>query len=237
MSQSPSPAQAPVGVFITPVTPLQQNCTTVWCTKTNKAAVIDPGGSADAILGEIARRGLTLDQIWITHGHLDHAGGAAEMQEKSGVEIIGPHVEDLFWIEGIPAQGQMYGLPEARSFTPNRWLNDGDVLTLGETTWEVVHCPGHTPGHVVFFNREVGFAQVGDVLFQGSVGRTDFPKSDPEALIQSITKKLWPLGDGVTFVPGHGPVSTFGQERQTNPFVSDRALQGPRLFREPTGPS
>jgi len=237
MSQSPSPAQAPVGVFITPVTPLQQNCTTVWCTKTNKAAVIDPGGSADAILGEIARRGLTLDQIWITHGHLDHAGGAAEMQEKSGVEIIGPHVEDLFWIEGIPAQGQMYGLPEARSFTPNRWLNDGDVLTLGETTWEVVHCPGHTPGHVVFFNREVGFAQVGDVLFQGSVGRTDFPKSNPEALIQSITKKLWPLGDGVTFVPGHGPVSTFGQERQTNPFVSDRALLGPRLFREPTGPS
>jgi glyoxylase-like metal-dependent hydrolase (beta-lactamase superfamily II) len=240
MSQSPSPqapAQAPVGVFITPVTPLQQNCTTVWCTKTNKAAVIDPGGSADAILGEIARRGLTLDQIWITHGHLDHAGGAAEMQEKSGVEIIGPHVEDLFWIEGIPAQGQMYGLPEARSFTPNRWLNDGDVLTLGETTWEVVHCPGHTPGHVVFFNREVGFAQVGDVLFQGSVGRTDFPKSDPEALIRSITQKLWPLGDGVTFVPGHGPVSTFGQERQTNPFVSDRAMQGPRLFREPTGPS
>ena len=237
MSQSPSPNQAPVGVFITPVTPLQQNCTTVWCTKTNKAAVIDPGGSADAILGEIKRRGLTLDQIWITHGHLDHAGGAAEMQEKSGVEIIGPHIEDLFWIEGIPMQGQRYGLPEARTFTPNRWLNDGDVLTLGDTTWEVVHCPGHTPGHVVFFNRAIGFAQVGDVLFQGSVGRTDFPKSDPEALIQSITKKLWPLGDGVTFVPGHGPISTFGQERQTNPFVSDRALLGPRLFREPTGPS
>jgi len=240
MSQSPSPpptAQAPVGVFITPVTPLQQNCTTVWCTKTLKAAVIDPGGSADAILAEIARRGLTLDQIWITHGHLDHAGGAAEMQEKSGVTITGPHIEDQFWIDGIPAQGQMYGLPEARSFTPDRWLNDGDTLTLGETTWEVIHCPGHTPGHVVFFNREVGFAQVGDVLFQGSVGRTDFPKSDPEALIRSITLKLWPLGNNVTFVPGHGPVSTFGQERQTNPFVSDRAMQGPRLFREPTGPS
>jgi hydroxyacylglutathione hydrolase len=237
MSQSPSSPQPPVGVFITPVTPLQQNCTTVWCTKTLKAAVIDPGGSADAILGEIARRGLTLDQIWITHGHLDHAGGAAEMQEKSGVTITGPHIEDLFWIEGIPAQGQMYGLPEARSFTPDRWLNDGDTVTLGETIWEVIHCPGHTPGHVVFFNREVGFAQVGDVLFQGSVGRTDFPKSDPEALIHSITRKLWPLGDGVTFVPGHGPHSTFGQERKTNPFVSDRAMQGPRLFREPTGPS
>jgi hydroxyacylglutathione hydrolase len=240
MSQSPSPqpqAQPPVGVFITPVTPLQQNCTTVWCTKTLKAAVIDPGGSADAILSEIARRGLTLDQIWITHGHLDHAGGAAEMQEKSGAAITGPHIEDQFWIEGIPAQGQMYGLPEARTFAPDRWLNDGDTLTLGETTWEVIHCPGHTPGHVVFFNREVGFAQVGDVLFQGSVGRTDFPRSDPEDLIRSITQKLWPLGNNVTFVPGHGPISTFGQERQTNPFVSDRAMQGPRLFREPTGPS
>ncbi len=233
MSQ-PSPA---IGVFVTPVTPLQQNCTTVWCTRTLKAAVIDPGGSVDAVIAEVARRGLTLDQIWITHGHLDHAGGAAEMQEKSGVHIIGPHPEDQFWIDGIPQQGQMYGLPEARSFTPDRWLADGDTVSLGETTWEVYHTPGHTPGHVIFFNRDAGFAQVGDVLFQGSVGRTDFPRSDPEALIQSIITKLWPLGDDVTFVPGHGPVSTFGAERRSNPFVSDRALQGERLQRPASGPA
>ena len=163
MSATPSP----IGVFVTPVTPLQQNCTTVWCTATNKAAVIDPGASAEATLGEIKRRGLTLDQIWITHGHLDHAGGAAELQERSGAPIIGPHPADQFWIDGIPKQGQLYGLPDARSFTPTRWLDGGDVLTLGETTWEVRHCPGHTPGHVIFFNAASRFAQVGDVLFNG----------------------------------------------------------------------
>lgn len=228
---------SPIGVFVTPVTPLQQNCTVIWCPATLKAAVIDPGGSVDPILSEIARRGLTLDQIWITHGHLDHAGGAAEMQEKSGVRITGPHPEDQFWIEGIPRQGQMYGLPEARSFTPDRWLANGDVLTLGETTWEVYHTPGHTPGHVIFFNRAARFAQVGDVLFQGSVGRTDFPRSDPQALIDSIVSRLWPLGDDVTFVPGHGPVSTFGAERRTNPFVSDRALQRPPILRPASGPA
>lgn len=237
MTQTSAQATPPVGAFITPVTPLQQNCTTVWCTKTNKAAVIDPGGAVDQVLGEIARRGLTLDQIWITHGHLDHAGGAAEMKEKTGAPIIGPHEEDQFWIEGIPRQGQMYGLPEARTFVSDRWLNDGDTVTLGETTWEVVHCPGHTPGHVVFFNRAVGLAQVGDVLFQGSIGRTDFPKSDHGALLHSITQKLWPLGDSVTFVPGHGPVSTFGAERQTNPYVSDRAMQSAPIARPASGPS
>lgn len=233
MTQPP----APIGVFVTPVTPLQQNCTTVWCTATNKAAVIDPGGSVDAIIAEIARRGLILDQIWITHGHLDHAGGAAEMQEKAGVDIIGPHPEDQFWIDGIPAQGQAYGLPEARSFTPTRWLDEGDTVTLGETTWEVRHCPGHTPGHVIFFNRGARFAQVGDVLFAGSVGRTDFPRSDPNALLQSIVTKLWPLGDDVQFVPGHGPASTFGAERRTNPFVSDAAMQRAPIGRPASGPS
>jgi len=220
MSNAPSP----IGVFIAPVTPLQQNCTVVWCAKTNKAAVIDPGGSVDIVLAEVKRRELTLDQIWITHGHLDHAGGAAEMQEKTGLQIIGPHPEDQFWIDGIPAQGRAYGLPDARSFTPDRWLDEGDRLTLGETEWEVFHTPGHTPGHVIFVCRVARFAQVGDVLFQGSVGRTDFPKSDPQALIDSITGKLWPLGDDITFVPGHGQPSTFGQERRTNPFVGDRAL-------------
>src|SRR5690606_13747345 len=151
---------APIGVFIAPVTPLQQNCTVVWCTKTNKAAVIDPGGGVDSILTEMKRRGLTLDQIWITHGHIDHAGGAAEMKEKSGVRIEGPHLEDQFLIDGLAAQGQAYGMPEARSFQTDRWLDEGDVMTLGETTWEVYHCPGHTPGHVIFFNRAARFAQV-----------------------------------------------------------------------------
>ncbi|HEY1223596.1 MAG TPA: MBL fold metallo-hydrolase [Brevundimonas sp.] len=231
---APAPA---IGVFITPVTPLQQNCTTVWCAKTGKAAVIDPGGSVDGILAEISRRGLTLDAIWITHGHLDHAGAAAEMKEKSGVRIIGPHAEDQFWIDLIPEQGRKYGLPEARTFTTDRFLNHGDVLTLGETEWEVVHCPGHTPGHVIFFNRAARFAQVGDVLFQGSIGRTDFPRSDHRALLNAITMRLWPLGDDVTFVPGHGPHSTFGQERRTNPYVSDAAMSRAPIARPASGPS
>lgn len=233
MSQSP----APIGVFVTPVTPLQQNCTTVWCTQTKKAAVIDPGGSVDAILGEISRRGLTLEAIWITHGHLDHAGAAAEMQEKSGVDIIGPHEADQFWIDLIPVQGQKYGLPEARSCTPTRFLADGEVLELGETRWQVVHCPGHTPGHVVFYNEAAKFAQVGDVLFRGSIGRTDFLQSDHNALLTAITTKLWPLGDDVTFVCGHGPHSTFGAERRSNPFVSDTAMRGAPIARPASGPS
>ena len=216
---------SPIGVFIAPVTPLQQNCTVVWCTKTNKAAVIDPGGGVDMILAEVKRRGLTLDQIWITHGHIDHAGGAAEMKEKSGVRIEGPHPEDQFLIDGLAAQGQMYGMPEARSFETDRWLDEGDVMTLGETSWEVRHCPGHTPGHVIFFNRAAKFAQVGDVLFKGSIGRTDFPRGDHQTLLNSVVTKLWPLGDDVTFTPGHGPVSTLGEERRTNPFVSDAALK------------
>lgn len=228
---------SPIGVFVTPVTPLQQNCTTVWCVRTNRAAVIDPGGSVDAIIAEVARRGLTLDQIWVTHGHLDHAAGAADMAEKSGAPIIGPHPEDQFWIAGLPEQGQRWGVADARTFVPTRWLADGDDLTLGDTTWAVRHCPGHTPGHVIFFNEAARFAQVGDVLFKGSVGRTDFPRSDPDALIRSIVEKLWPLGDDVTFVPGHGAVSTFGEERRTNPFVSDAALRGAPQVRPASGPA
>ena len=215
---------SPIGVFIAPVTPLQQNCTTVWCTRTNKAAIIDPGGSIDSILGEIARRGLTLEKIWVTHGHLDHAGGTAELKAKTGCPIEGPHPDDQFWIDGIEQQGKAYGMPEARGFTTDRWLFDGDTVTLGETTWEVIHCPGHTPGHVVFFNREAGFAQVGDVLFKGSIGRTDFPRGNLDDLLDAITGKLWPLGDLVRFVPGHGPMSTFGEERRSNPYVSDSAI-------------
>ena len=159
------------------------------------------------------------------------------MQEKTGLDIVGPHPADQFWIDGIPAQGQMYGLPQARSFTPTRWLADGDTVTLGETVWEVYHCPGHTPGHVIFFNREARYAQVGDVLFQGSIGRTDFPQSDHASLLNAIVTRLWPLGDDVTFVPGHGPTSTFGAERRSNPFVSDEALRRAPIARPASGPA
>jgi glyoxylase-like metal-dependent hydrolase (beta-lactamase superfamily II) len=217
-------AEPTISAFIAPVTPLQQNCTVVWCTATRKAAVIDPGGEIDRVLKGVEQRALTVDKIWVTHGHLDHAGGTAELKRRTGAPIEGPHPDDQFWIDGIEAQGLMYGMPDAKSFTPDRWLGDGDTVLLGETEWEVFHCPGHTPGHVVFFHRPTKFAQVGDVLFQGSIGRTDFPRGDHADLIASITQKLWPLGDDVRFVPGHGPMSTFGAERRSNPFVSDAAL-------------
>jgi glyoxylase-like metal-dependent hydrolase (beta-lactamase superfamily II) len=228
---------SPIGVFVTPVTPLQQNCTVVWCTATGKAAVIDPGAEVDAVLGEIARRGLTLDRIWITHGHLDHAGAAAEMKARTGAPIEGPHRDDQFWIDQIEPMGALYGLPDAKAFVTDRWLEQGDTVALGETVWEVAHCPGHTPGHVVFYNRAARFAQVGDVLFKGSIGRTDFPRGDHQALLDAITTRLWPMGDDVTFVPGHGPVSTFGEERRTNPFVSDAAMRAAPIPRPASGPA
>ncbi len=220
--------QPAIRAFVAPVTPLQQNCTVVWCAKTSRAAVIDPGGEIDKVLAEIARRGLIVEKIWVTHGHMDHAGGTAALKERTGVPIEGPHPDDQFWIDGIPEAGVKYGVAGARSFTPDRWLQDGDTVTLGETVWEVRHCPGHTPGHVIFFHRESRFAQVGDVLFKGSIGRTDFPRGNHADLIASITGRLWPLGDDVRFVPGHGPMSTFGDERRTNPFVADRALASGR---------
>jgi hydroxyacylglutathione hydrolase len=220
-----SAAEAPpIRAMIAPVTPLQQNCTIVWCTKTMKAAVIDPGGEVDRLLAAIEGQGLTVEKIWITHGHMDHAGGTAQLKAATGAPIEGPHPDDQFWIDGIEDAGKRYGVPSAKAFTPDRWLGDGDVVTLGETQFEVFHCPGHTPGHIVFFHRGARFAQVGDVLFQGSVGRTDFPRGNHQQLIDSITGKLWPLGEDVAFVPGHGPMSTFGRERKTNPFVSDDAL-------------
>jgi hydroxyacylglutathione hydrolase len=219
MSQTP-----PIHALIAPVTPLAQNCTIVWCTKTKKAAIIDPGGEVPRLLAALEQHGLTLEKIWITHGHLDHAGGTAALKAATGVPIEGPHPDDAFWIDEIEASGAKWGMPDAKGFTPDRWLQDGDVVTLGETQFEVFHCPGHTPGHVVFFHREAKFAQVGDVLFQGSIGRTDFPRGSYPDLIASITGKLWPLGENVAFVSGHGPMSTFGRERQTNPFVSDDAL-------------
>ena len=218
------PQKPPIQAIVAPVTPLQQNCTIVWCAKTRKAAVIDPGGEVQRLLAILADQGLTLEKIWITHGHMDHAGGTAALKAATGVPIEGPHKDDAFWIDRIAESGQRYGMPDAASFTPDRWLEDGDRVTLGETEWEVYHCPGHTPGHVIFFNREARFAQVGDVLFAGSIGRTDFPRGNHAQLIEAITTRLWPLGDDVRFVPGHGPMSTFGQERQTNPFVADDFL-------------
>jgi glyoxylase-like metal-dependent hydrolase (beta-lactamase superfamily II) len=213
-----------IRALIAPVTPLQQNCTIVWCAKTMKAAIIDPGGEVPRLMQALKDQGLTLEKIWITHGHLDHAGGAAAIKALTGVPIEGPHPDDAFWIDQIDASGAKWGMPEARGFTPDRWLHDGDVVTLGETEFEVYHCPGHTPGHVIFFHRQARFAQVGDVLFQGSIGRTDFPRGNHADLIVAITTKLWPLGDDVRFVPGHGPMSSFGQERRTNPFVADEVL-------------
>jgi glyoxylase-like metal-dependent hydrolase (beta-lactamase superfamily II) len=222
MEQTQGP---PIRAVIAPVTPLQQNCTIVWCAKTLKAAVIDPGGEVERLLAAVDGQGLSVEKIWITHGHMDHAGGAAALQDATGAPIEGPHPADQFWIDRIAESGQRYGIPDARCFTPDRWLGDGDVVSLGETEFEVLHCPGHTPGHVVFFHRQARFAQVGDVLFQGSIGRTDFPLGDHAQLIASITGKLWPLGDDVRFVPGHGPMSSFGVERRLNPFVSDEAIE------------
>ena len=220
-------AEPAIHAVVAPVTPLQQNCTIVWCAKTKKAAIIDPGGEVPRLLEALTHYGLTLEKIWITHGHLDHAGGTAALKAATGAPIEGPHSDDAFWIDQIDASGVKWGMPEAKGFTPDRWLHDGDKVTLGETEFEVYHCPGHTPGHVIFFHREARFAQVGDVLFQGSIGRTDFPRGDFKSLIAAITGKLWPLGDDVAFVPGHGPMSTFGRERQTNAFVSDEVLSDP----------
>jgi glyoxylase-like metal-dependent hydrolase (beta-lactamase superfamily II) len=206
---------------VIPVTPFEQNCTLLWCTETMRAAVVDPGGNLERIQAAVEEEGVTLEKILLTHAHIDHAGGTAELAKASGLPIEGPHREDDFWIQGLPMQAQMFGFPAPEIFTPNRWLEDGDTVTVGNEVLEVLHCPGHTPGHVVFFHRASKLAQVGDVLFNGSIGRTDFPKGDYNTLIRSIREKLFVLGDDVQFICGHGPMSTFGRERKTNPFVSD----------------
>ncbi len=202
-----------------PVTPFEQNCSLVWDDATKQAAVVDPGGDLDVILAEAQRLGLKLEQIWLTHAHIDHAGGAGELAERLGLPIVGPHPGDQFWIDGLAMQSARFGFAPARPFTPTRWLQDGDTVTIGGHTLAVRHCPGHTPGHVVFHSPEIGRAFVGDVLFAGSIGRTDFPQGNHQQLIDSITQRLWPMGDETVFIPGHGPESTFGRERQTNPFV------------------
>ncbi len=202
-----------------PVTPFQQNCSIVWCDDTKRAAIIDPGGDLPHLLAEVKRLGVTLEQIWLTHAHIDHAGATAQLAREQGLPIIGPHEGDQFWIDALPQQGAMFGFPPSERFTPTRWLHDGDTVTLGHCTLQVRHCPGHTPGHVVFFSPEARRAFVGDVLFAGSIGRTDFPGGNHQDLIDAITQRLWPMGDDVVFIPGHGPESSFGQERRTNPFV------------------
>ena len=207
---------------VVPVTPYQQNCTLLKCPHTGKLAIIDPGGEIDRICAAIDAFGGEPEKILLTHGHLDHVGGTARLAAKLGLPVIGPHRDDAFWIEQLPMQAQMLRLEPTSSFTPDQWLNDGDSIAVGDLKLEVIHCPGHTPGHVVLFCREFNWAQVGDVIFQGSIGRTDFPRSNHADLINSIRNKLFPLGDDVAFVPGHGPMSTFGQERRSNPFVSDR---------------
>ncbi len=205
---------------IVPVTPFQQNATVLWCPETMCAAVVDPGGDLDRILDVVRREGLTLERVLVTHGHIDHAGGVADLAERSGVPIEGPHLDDRFWIDGMPQQSRMFGFPDVRSFTPDRWLTGGDTVQVGNQLLSVIHCPGHTPGHVCFYHEPSRLAIVGDVLFQGSIGRTDFPKGDYDTLIASIRERLLPLGDDVAFIPGHGPMSSFGEERRYNPYVS-----------------
>lgn len=210
---------------IIPVTRFQQNCTLFWCDITNEAAVVDPGGNVELIIEAIEQHGLTLTKVLLTHAHIDHAGASQIIASRFNIAIEGPSKEDQFWIDLIPEQKQQFGFSEATSFSPDRWLNEGDTVCFGKIELQVYFCPGHTPGHVVFYHPESKLAQVGDVLFKGSIGRTDFPRGDHATLINSIRQTLFPLGDDVQFIPGHGPMSTFGVERKHNPFVSDAVIK------------
>lgn len=209
----------PLKGAIIPVTPFEQNCSLLWCTSTMRGVAIDPGGDLERITGAAQKAGITIEKLLVTHGHIDHCGQAGVLAQQLGVPIEGPQAEDRFWIDQLD-EGK-YGLP-GQSFEPDRWLEDGDTVTFGEITLDVLHCPGHTPGHVVFVHAPSRLAVVGDVLFQGSIGRTDFPRGNHQQLLDSIANKLWPLGNDITFIPGHGPTSTFGHERLTNPFVADK---------------
>jgi glyoxylase-like metal-dependent hydrolase (beta-lactamase superfamily II) len=215
-------------VAIIPVTPFQQNCSLLVCEQTKKAAVVDPGGDLELILDAVKQQGAELEKILLTHGHIDHCGGTAELAGELGLPIEGPHLDDRFLIDDLPQQGLRFGFPQLQGFTPARWLVGGDTVRFGKVELQVRHCPGHTPGHVIFFSPEYRLALVGDVLFAGSIGRTDFPRGDHATLIRSIREQLWPLGGDVTFIPGHGPTSTFGEERASNPFVADSVLASAR---------
>jgi hydroxyacylglutathione hydrolase len=211
----------PLKAAIVPVTPFQQNCTLLWDEGTKKGAVVDPGGDLDRIEEAIAKLGLTIEKVLLTHGHIDHAGGAAEFKETHGnTPIEGPHLADKFLLDGLPAQAANFGLANVRAVTPDRWLIEGDTVTAAGASFSVLHCPGHSPGSVVLFNAAQRVALVGDVLFRGSIGRTDFPYGDHDALIAAIKTKVLPLGDDVAFICGHGPMSTLGEERETNPFIA-----------------
>jgi glyoxylase-like metal-dependent hydrolase (beta-lactamase superfamily II) len=223
MPQTPLP-QNQLDIRIIPVTPLQQNTSLIWDTVTKEGVFIDPGGETDKLMAAANQFGVTLVAVWLTHGHMDHAGAAAEIRERTGVPVIGPHKDDQWLLDEIESSGRRYGITDGRNLVPDRYLEEGDTLSLSGHTFETVHCPGHTPGHMVIFHREGKLAFVGDVLFKGSIGRTDFPKGNHQQLLNSITGKLWPLGDDMRFIPGHGPMSDFGMERQTNPFVSDQSL-------------
>jgi glyoxylase-like metal-dependent hydrolase (beta-lactamase superfamily II) len=210
---------------IIPVTPFSQNCTLLWDTVSMEGVFIDPGGEADKLMATAKNLGVTITAMWLTHGHLDHAGGAEDIRDALGIQIIGPHKDDQFWMDMIEQSWAQYGHQGmGRNCTPDRYLEDGDTLSLGGAVFDVTHCPGHTPGHVVIHNQDMQIAFVGDVLFKGSIGRTDFPKGNHQDLLDSITKKLWPLGNGMRFVPGHGPMSSFGDERQNNAFVADKII-------------
>ncbi|MGF7149461.1 glyoxylase-like metal-dependent hydrolase (beta-lactamase superfamily II) [Sphingomonas zeicaulis] len=218
-------SQPPMRLALLPVSRLQQNCTLLWCTKTMRGAFTDPGDELPKLKAAAEKLGVTVEKILLTHGHIDHCGRAGVLAKELGVPIEGPHEDDRYWIARLEDDGRAYGI-DGHSFEPDRWLQDGDTVTVGELVLDVIHCPGHTPGHVVFHHAPSKAAIVGDVLFQGSIGRTDFPLGNHQDLLDAITQKLWPLGDETAFVPGHGPTSTFGYERQTNPFVADRVLAG-----------
>lgn len=218
-------SQPNLDIRVIPVTPFAQNCSLVWDKDSMQGVFVDPGGEADKLMDAAKELGVTITEIWLTHGHLDHAGGAEDVRDALGVPIIGPHKDDQFWMDTIEQSWAKYGYEGmGRNCKPDRYLDEGDTLSLGGVTFDITHCPGHTPGHVVIHNKALSIAFVGDVIFKGSVGRTDFPKSDPQALIDSITQKLWPLGGEMRFIPGHGPMSTFGAERADNPFVGDRVV-------------
>lgn len=217
-------AKPPLQAVIVPVTPLQQNCTLIWCTKTMRGAFTDPGGDLPKLKAVAAQHGVTLEKLLVTHGHIDHCGLTGVLAAELGIPIEGPHPDDKFWIDMAPEVGAQYGIDGAQAFTPDRWLHHGDQVTVGELVLDVLHCPGHTPGHIVFHHVPSKLAIVGDVLFQGSIGRTDFPKGNHADLIHAITTHLWPLGGDTAFVPGHGPMSTFAAERRSNAFVADQVL-------------
>jgi hydroxyacylglutathione hydrolase len=213
----------PLRAAIVPVTPIEQNCTLIWCTATMQCAVVDPGGDVERIAAAVAQAGVTVEKVLLTHGHIDHAGAAKPFADRFGVAIEGPHEADRFWLARLADDGRRWGI-EGVPFEPARWLDEGDSVTIGDLTLDVYHTPGHTQGHVIFHHAPSRFAQVGDVLFQGSVGRSDLPGGDHKQLIETIVTKLWPLGDETAFIPGHGQPSTFAHERRHNMFVSDAAL-------------